>query len=552
MHPLVKICQKIEFTPISRATRSQIRWQSLYSGSSSRQRQGECGSCQNQHKSLQARYISNKRQPSTLRPRSILQSKTPQKARIIKDFLDLPASYTDEGGLPFRDVPLTKKEVLQVFGTDVEMNSANVFMRRLHGRRVAGTLNDPNLLDLSADHERVAHARALDWLREHVPVDEVENAALRAEKELSEMDEEVLRDAERLGLYEPNAQDASKQPGGVYGQGVFEKMRAENKERLDKIEEERKSQADEIRENTGTLTTVDSYGNRALARPDMSERMKYWQEQGMVTQGGIAPEMSTSARLWPSGLLLVVTCGLAYGFAIGYEPPTKGTRLWPDMPASAATIVALIAMNTAIFLAWRVPPLWRSMNKYFLQVPAYPYAFSLLGSIFSHQSLRHITFNMLVLFLAGTRLHEEVGRGNFLAIYMASGAIGSMASLTVRVLANSFITSSLGASGAICGIIGCYLLLHSEEKVTILGVFPPPDWPSMSSMMLLSLFIGFEIFGLARQRIRPTSTDHWAHLGGFAAGIGSAYFLRDEMRKRKERDTNRKKTFMERIKGGRF
>jgi len=453
----------------------------------------------------------------------------------------LPSTYTDEDGLPFRNTPLTKKEVLQVFGTEVEIHSANQLLRRLHGRRVAGTLEDPNLLDLNADHEKAAQARALEWLREHVPVDEIENAALRAEKELSEMDEEVLRDAERLGIYTPNAQDVSKKPGGVYGQGVFEKMRAENKERLDKLEAERKSQAEEIRENTGTLTTLDHGSSRSLARPEMSEKMKYWQQQGMLSHGDVAPTMSAFSRLWPSGLLLVVTCGLAYVFATVYEPPTKGTRLWPDMPASAATMVSLIAINTAIFVTWRVPPLWRYLNTYFLQVPAYPYAFSLLGSIFSHQSLRHLTMNMFVLFMIGTRLHEEVGRGNFLAIYLGSGAIGSMASLTFRVMTNSFITSSLGASGAIAGVIGCYLLLHGEEKVTILGVFPPPDWPSISSMMLLSLLIGFEIFGLARQRIKPTSIDHWAHLGGFASGIGSALLIRDEVRRRKQRELERRK-----------
>lgn len=81
-------------------------------------------------------------------------------------------------------------------------------------------------------------------------------------------------------------------------------------------------------------------------------------------------------------------------------------------------------------------------------------------------------------------------------------------------------------------------------------MFPPPDWPSISSMMLLGLFIGFEVVALVRQRVKPSSTDHWAHLGGWAAGIGGAFLLRDEVRRRKERERRRKGSFMERINSG--
>lgn len=474
---------------------------------------------------------------------------------IISDYNKLPKRYNDQDGLPFRKVPLTKKEVLQIFGTAVDISSANRLLRRLHGRRVAGTLEDPSIPSPSLEQEKLAEAEALEWLREHVPVDEIANAGLRAEQELSEMDAEILRDAEKMAQWTPNAQDVAEKPGGVYGKGVFQRMREEAEAKAKEQEAIKKRQAEEHGEKTGTLMTSDTERrSTALQRGEMSERMLYWQEKGKVTTDQVAPNMSAFARLWPSGLLLVVTCGLGYLFAVAYNPPKHGDRMWPTLPTSAATILGLIAINTALFVVWRIPPCWNFMNRYFLQVPAYPYAVSLLGAMFSHQQFKHLVMNMVVLYIVGTRLHEEIGRGPFLGLYIASGAMGSMASLTYRVLTNSFITSSLGASAGVAGLIGFYLLLHSQDKVTILGVFPPEDWPSISSVMLLGLLVGLDIIGLLRQKRKSTTVDHYAHLGGYATGIGCALVARDQLRKRKEREVERRRNmgFMEKIKERRF
>ena len=59
-------------------------------------------------------------------------------------------------------------------------------------------------------------------------------------------------------------------------------------------------------------------------------------------------------------------------------------------------------------------------------------------------------------------MHDDVGRANFLAIYMSSGAIASLVSLTSFVLRKNLITSSLGASGAVAGVIAAYCWLHSK------------------------------------------------------------------------------------------
>lgn len=59
-------------------------------------------------------------------------------------------------------------------------------------------------------------------------------------------------------------------------------------------------------------------------------------------------------------------------------------------------------------------------------------------------------------------MHDDIGRGSFLAVYFASGALSSYFSLTANVLARHLVTSSIGASGAVLGVIAAWLSYHSE------------------------------------------------------------------------------------------
>jgi membrane associated rhomboid family serine protease len=65
-------------------------------------------------------------------------------------------------------------------------------------------------------------------------------------------------------------------------------------------------------------------------------------------------------------------------------------------------------------------------------------------------------------------VHDEIGRGNFLSLYLSSGVIGSLVSLTSHVLLQRLTVTSLGASGAIAGLVAAWCMLHSEYA------FPSP------------------------------------------------------------------------------
>ncbi|KAE8443074.1 hypothetical protein EG329_002397 [Mollisiaceae sp. DMI_Dod_QoI] len=464
--------------------------------------------------------------------------------RIITRFEDLPPDYRVEDGLPFRENPLSQPEAVAIFGKIIDAGAANRLLRFIHGRRVAGTLEDPTLTN---PYQQQAVEAGLAWLRRHVPVDEVGCAGLRAEQELAEMEQDVLANAERIKLYKPN----SKKRKNVYGESGLDAIRHAKEKQLDEKEAKGRThlgQGDEVPQNIGTLEKLSARSQVELRRPGENPRLKYYLERAKVLPN-TPPEMTKFQRLWPSALVVlafVTCCGL---FAYVYTLPRKEWRLWPDIPPSAATMIGIMLANALILGAWRVPLLFRVLNKYFITVPGYPFPLSLIGNVFSHQKLSHFTVNMAVLWFVGTRLHDEVGRGNFLAIYLACGALGSFASLASWVLKNNFVSSSLGASGALCGILSAYLLLNSSERVTFFGL-PPEGWPSISAMTLLVFLIGLDVFG-AVQKHKMVTVDHWAHLGGYISGIGAAEIVKMRARrtKRAEMEGRKNLSVTDRIRG---
>lgn len=111
-----------------------------------------------------------------------------------------------------------------------------------------------------------------------------------------------------------------------------------------------------------------------------------------------------SRRIFPSLGVTILTIGLCYVFAETYQPPARKDRIWPDVPPAAATAIALLGANFAVYILWGFcPPAWRMMNRYFISVPLYPHALSVVGTVFSHQQLRHLATNMVILWFIGTR-----------------------------------------------------------------------------------------------------------------------------------------------------
>lgn len=188
----------------------------------------------------------------------------------------------------------------------------------------------------------------------------------------------------------------------------------------------------------------------------------------------------------------------------------------------------LMAANIGIFLSY-FPILsderatYAFYNAYAL-VPArigQGYGFEgLLTSMFLHGGWMHLAGNMLFLWIYGDNVEDEMGHFRFFIFYLV---VGVAAGLTQVLVDPSSRVPMVGASGAIAGVMGAYLLLFPKAKVDILiifivffRIFPIPAW------ILLTLWFGMQFLGGIGSDPNLGGVAYWAHAGGFVAGLVGA------------------------------
>ena len=133
-----------------------------------------------------------------------------------------------------------------------------------------------------------------------------------------------------------------------------------------------------------------------------------------------------------------------------------------------------------------------------------------------HGGWGHLLGNMLYLFIFGDNLEHRLGKGRFLAFYLITGIIASLSHVFFTyVQPQSSIIPSLGASGAISGVLGGYMLLFPKLKVKALFLYQIVVIPAY---LALGIWIGFQIVsGLLSGS--GSGVAYAAHVGGFLAGI---------------------------------
>ncbi|RDD61403.1 rhomboid family intramembrane serine protease [Ferruginivarius sediminum] len=135
---------------------------------------------------------------------------------------------------------------------------------------------------------------------------------------------------------------------------------------------------------------------------------------------------------------------------------------------------------------------------------------TLFTAMFLHGGLMHLVGNMLFLGIFGDNIEDSMGHRRFVAFYLLCGVAASMAHVLVAPTATQ---PMVGASGAISGVLGAYLMLHPKAWVTILVFIIPITLPAW---LLLGFWIGFQVFSALTGS--GGGVAWWAHIGGFAAG----------------------------------
>ncbi|MBP6432972.1 MAG: rhomboid family intramembrane serine protease [Ferruginibacter sp.] len=151
-----------------------------------------------------------------------------------------------------------------------------------------------------------------------------------------------------------------------------------------------------------------------------------------------------------------------------------------------------------------------------LQPTGIPVYFTLFTSMFMHGGWGHLLGNMLYLWIFGDNLECRLGKGKFLLFYLLTGVLASLSHVfSTYFMQQSSVIPSLGASGAISGVLGGYLLLFPKLKVKALFLYQIIVIPAY---IALGLWIAFQIVsGLMSGG--GGGVAYAAHIGGFIAGL---------------------------------
>lgn len=154
---------------------------------------------------------------------------------------------------------------------------------------------------------------------------------------------------------------------------------------------------------------------------------------------------------------------------------------------------------------------------------------TLLTSMFMHGSLVHIFGNMLFLWIFGDNVENALGRIRYLIFYLVTGLIASLAHVFTTVAfaqgESSLLIPSLGASGAISGVLGGYLVLFPKRRVRVIMLRVLTEVPAIVAIGLWFVFqivSSLSIFGGGAQQ---GGVAYAAHVGGFVAGLALVKFF---------------------------
>ena len=187
----------------------------------------------------------------------------------------------------------------------------------------------------------------------------------------------------------------------------------------------------------------------------------------------------------------------------------------------------LIALNALVFFlelnsGEAFIQRWAFVPSEFMADPAWEFV-TLFTSMFMHAGWAHLLGNMLYLWIFGNNVEDRFGHGLFLVFYLLCGLAATFAQLAISLGSS---VANVGASGAIAGVLGAYLVMFPGRRVNVLiGRFVRP----MSALIVIGFWIILQIvsqisvFSAGAQD--QGGVAYMAHIGGFAAGVALTFLL---------------------------
>ncbi len=198
--------------------------------------------------------------------------------------------------------------------------------------------------------------------------------------------------------------------------------------------------------------------------------------------------------------------------------------------------IFLIVANTLILIWEMILPTSTLVFvfRFFGSTPSYVWTrqgagmISTITSMFLHGGIFHLVSNMIFLWVFGRRVEDACGPMRFLVFYLLAGTSADL--MTALAMPHSAIPG-IGASGAIFGVMGAYLVLFPGGRIrTLWFISIIPTWPRIRAFWIVLYYVIVQIGPAFNSYLNGVEYDvgYWAHLGGFFACILIPLFMKPE------------------------
>ncbi len=200
--------------------------------------------------------------------------------------------------------------------------------------------------------------------------------------------------------------------------------------------------------------------------------------------------------------------------------------------------VALIGINIGVYLLQLAqgPGLTRFIYYYGLVPARYTVAefaayfsleqqlFALVSFMFLHGSFWHLLANLWTLYIFGDNVEDRLGSLRYLVFYLMCGIASGFAHLLFNLTSN---VPTIGASGAIAGVMGAYFVLYPKARIlTLIPIIIIPYFIEIPAWFFMGLWLLIQFMNVAGASAASSGIAWWAHIGGFVAGMLFLKFFR--------------------------
>jgi membrane associated rhomboid family serine protease len=227
-------------------------------------------------------------------------------------------------------------------------------------------------------------------------------------------------------------------------------------------------------------------------------------------------------------ICLIATNVLVFVFLQGLGSNERFTMAFSTVPAEIISGKDLVSRDQIVVMDTAIGP--QEVRMPGLQPTPISVYLTLITSMFMHGGIAHLLGNMWFLWIFGDNIEHDLGKLGYLVFYLACGILAGLAHVFVSPSGPASLIPCLGASGAISGVMGAYLVLHPHRRVMVLlfqFVTAVPGIVAVGIWFVFQLVSGMGVLGGEQGGVA-----YGAHIGGFIAGAVIAVPLKGKLNRR--------------------